>query len=108
MKEAVIAVKNKEMVLLKSSKAFQVPRSTLKDYIKKPEDELQKLLDVPLGRRPILSPDIEDQLVAYCLKMDKPYYGLTTKDVKRMAFQLAIRNNIRHPFSEKTKSACRK
>ena len=108
MIEAVIAVKNKEMGLLKASKIFQVPRSTLKDYVKKPEDELQKLLDVPLGRRPVLPPDVEDQLVEYCLQMDKTYYGLTTKDVKRMAFQLAIRNNLRHPFSENTKSAGRK
>lgn len=108
MKEAVTAVKKKEMGLLKASKAFNVPRSTLKDYVKKHEDELQTLLDVPLGRRPVLSLDVEKQLVEYCLEMDKIHFGLATKDLKRMAFQLAIRNNLPHPFSGKTKSAGRK
>lgn len=108
MKEAVITVQNKEMGLLKASKAFQVPRSTLKDYVKKPAEELQKLLDVPLGRKPILPPQLEYELVEYCLLMDKSYYGLTARCVKQMAFQLAIRNNIRHPFSNEKKSAGRK
>lgn len=76
--------------------------------MKKPEDELRNLLDVPLGRRPVLSPDVEKHLVEYCLEMDKIHFGLTTKDLKRMTFQIAIRNNLPHPFSGKTKSAGRK
>jgi hypothetical protein len=37
--------------------------------------------------------------------MDARYYGLRRNDVKRMAFQLAIRNSIQHPFSLQRKSA---
>lgn len=108
MKSAVIAVKNKEMGLLKASKTYGVPRSTLKDYVKKPLEDIQKLLDVPLGRKPILPVELEDELVEYCMNMECSYYGLTARDLKRMAFQLAIRNNIANPFSKDKKSAGRK
>jgi hypothetical protein len=33
------------------------------------------------------------------------FFGLTTKDVKRMAFQLAINNGISHPVSGKEKNS---
>lgn len=108
MKQAVLAVKNKEIGLLKASKTFEVPRSTLKDYVKKPIEEIQTLLDVPLGRKPILSPQLEDELLEYCLTMERSYYGLTSNDLRRMAFQLAMRNNIPHPFSNVIKTAGRK
>jgi hypothetical protein len=32
--------------------------------------------------------------------MERNFFGLTTTDVKDMAFFLAIRNNLRHSFSE--------
>ncbi|XP_046677400.1 MFS-type transporter clz9-like [Homalodisca vitripennis] len=35
---------------------------------------------------------MEDEVVEYCLKMERSFYGLTAKNIKRMAFQLAIRN----------------
>lgn len=108
MREAVLAVKRKEMGLLKASKTFNVPRSTIKDYVKKTEEELEKLLEVPLGRKPVLPSEIEDELVEYCLQMEVSFYGLTARDVKRMAFHLAMRNNIPHPFSNEKKSAGRK
>lgn len=103
MREAVLAVKRKEMGLLKASKTFNVPRSTIKDYVKKTEEELEKLLEVPLGRKPVLPSEIEDELVEYCLQMEVSFYGLTARDVKRMAFHLAMRNNIPHPFSNEKK-----
>jgi hypothetical protein len=37
--------------------------------------------------------------------MEKQFFGLTTTDVKRIAFQLAIKNDIPHPFSGKDKKA---
>lgn len=40
--------------------------------------------------------------------MDKRFYGLCLKDIKYMAFQLAIKNNIKHPFSLSEASAGKK
>jgi hypothetical protein len=35
--------------------------------------------------------------------MEKQFFGLTTKDVKRMGFQLATKNGISHHFLAKRK-----
>lgn len=85
-----MSVKKKEIGLLKASKTYEVPRSTLKDYIKKPTKELQKVFDMPLDRKTVLPPEIEDELDEYCLTMEKCYYELTAKDIKRIALQLAL------------------
>jgi hypothetical protein len=61
-----------------------------------------------MGRKPALPAQIENELVNYCLLMERNVFGLTTKDIKRMAFQLAIRNNLRHPFSTQEGKAGKK
>jgi hypothetical protein len=66
---------------------------------------VEDLVQVHLGRRPILPDHIESELVKYCTAVDARYYGLRRNDVKRMAFQLAIQNGIQHPFSLQRKSA---
>jgi hypothetical protein len=39
--------------------------------------------------------------------MDQTYYGLRSQDIKHMAFHLAKRNGLKHPFNQET-SACGK
>lgn len=60
------------------------------------------------GRKPVLSTDLENLLVKYCLQMDERFFGLRVSDVKRMAFELAIRNGLRHPFNAISGSAGKK
>ena len=105
MENAVKAVSNKEMGLLKASKFYSVPRSTLKDYVK---NNGKNTIDARIGRKPILPLELEKDLERYCLEMEDKYYGLTRNDIKRMAYCLAIRNNLQHPFSKQKESAGRK
>ncbi|KAJ4425867.1 hypothetical protein ANN_27493 [Periplaneta americana] len=51
-----------------------------------------------LGRKPILPEKIEKELVEYCLLMESKFYGLTRNDIRRIAYQLAVRNGIRNNF----------
>ncbi|CAH1972182.1 unnamed protein product [Acanthoscelides obtectus] len=106
MKRAVEAVKNKELGTLKASKAFGVPKSTLIDYVisKKPVT----LLAIKLGRKPTLTNELEEALVEYALEMERRYFGLRASDVRRLAFQLAIRNGLKHPFSCRSAAAGKK
>lgn len=32
--------------------------------------------------------------------MEAKFYGFTLKDLRRMAFQLAVQNNVQHPFKQ--------
>lgn len=109
MKSAITAVRNKEMGYKAASKTFSVPRATLKDYIKKGEGKsAEELIGKSIGRKPVFSRELEAELVTYCKDMENHYYGLTLNDLRRMAFQLAIRNNVAHPFSFGKKTAGRK
>lgn len=47
----------------------------------------------------MLPEKLEAELVKYCKKMDHNYFGLRRRDVRTLAWQLAMRNNIDHPFS---------
>jgi len=40
--------------------------------------------------------------------MEQRYYGLRRQDIKRMAFQLAVRNGLKHPFNQENSEAGKK
>lgn len=108
MTKAVEAVRANEMGYKKAAKLFKVPRATLKDYVKNSEKSVETLVSGRMGRKPVLPTELEEELVKYCLQMEKNYYGVTASDLKRMAYQLANRNNIPHPFSLAKKKAGKK
>lgn len=105
MKRAILTVRAKEMGLLRASKHFSVPKSTLKDKVNSAEEDVNKLVSIKLGRKPTLDIELEEALVTYCLEMESRFYGLTAKDVKRMAFQLAEKNGLQHPFRKQDEAA---
>ena len=49
-------------------------------------------------------PEIENNLVEYIQKMEGMFYGLTTQDVRSIAFLLAEKNKLPHYFSNEKKS----
>jgi hypothetical protein len=52
-----------------------------------------------LGRKSVLSREIEDSLSNYYIEMDARYFGLPAADLRSLAYRLAIRNGLTHPFS---------
>lgn len=101
MKKAVRAVEQGNMGLKRASKSFQVPRTTLQRMVKKVKTNdfpIANIINSKLGREPVLGYAIEEELVEYILKMESQFYGLTRKDLCRMAYTLAIKNKIKNPF----------
>jgi hypothetical protein len=101
MCRAVRFVRSGEMGYLRASKYFLVPRGTLERYVKDISRSPEELVNVRLGRRAVLPSELENKLVEYCMTMDQRYYGLRHQNIKRMAFHLAIRNGLKHPFTKK-------
>lgn len=101
MINAIIAVREKTMGLKKAVKVFSVPKTTLQRFVHQTEYSAEEIVEKKLGRKPVLPTNLEEQLVQYLLLMESKYYGLTRRDVKVMAFQLAVRNNVKHPFGAK-------
>ncbi|XP_046382337.1 tigger transposable element-derived protein 6-like [Ischnura elegans] len=52
------------------------------------------------GRPTVLGKDREKELVEYCLAMEASFFGLTRNDLRRMAVQVAGKNNLEHPFKD--------
>jgi hypothetical protein len=84
---------------LRALKYFSVPRADSGEVPKSPSP--QELVNVHLGRKTVLPSELENKLVEYCIIMDQSYYGLRCQDIKPMAFQLTIRNALKHPFNKK-------
>lgn len=94
LEKAVDAVKNSELSIREASSVYGIPKSTL-------ERHKNKNIMSPgcLGRfRPVLNADYEKELVEYCLEMQNRLFGLTVRDLRSMAFQLAERNRLDHGF----------
>ena len=68
----------------------------------------KELVNVHLGRKTVLPSELENKLIEYCIIMDQSYDGLRRQDIKRMAFQLAIRDGLKHPFNQENSEAWKK
>lgn len=111
MKTAVNAVLNKEMGYLKAAKCFGVPQTTLEDYVRKCKNsdlDINKIVHQAIGRRPVLTQEIEDELARYCQVMDERFYGLRSSDIRSIAFQLALRNRLPNTFNKNMGTAGKK
>lgn len=105
MMRAVKAVRNREMGYKNAAKYLEVPKGTLERYVKNFEKTTESLVNVRMGRKPTLPQHLEDLLVKYCVEMDSRFYGLRRRDIKKMVFQLAIKNGLNHPFSYRQQCA---
>jgi hypothetical protein len=110
MNEAVLAVIRKEMGYFKDSKYFGVPQTTLERYIKQRRLSSSEK-DYPttkLGRKPVFPPNLEADLVQHCLLMEERFFGVKRADLRRLAYRLAVANNIPNSFNVKNESAGKK
>nr|CAD7576217.1 unnamed protein product [Timema californicum] len=97
MTEAVTAVRENKMGYLRAPRMYGVPKGTIERYAKDSRS-IGELLNVKLGKKPVLPQVLEEKLVQYCVQMDERFFGLRRSDIKRLAFQLAIQNGLSHPF----------
>lgn len=107
MIQAVNAVRNKQMGYLQASKVFGIPKGTVERYAnsnKTPEE----LVEVSVGRKPVFSSNLEDELIQYALAMEELFFGLRARDIKRLVFQLALRNNLPPHLKRARESAGKK
>jgi hypothetical protein len=105
---AVRVVRTGDRGYLRASKYFSVRRGTLERYVKDKSRSLEELVNVHLGRRTVPTSELENKHLEYCMNMDQSYYGLRLQDIKRMVFQLAIRNILKHPFNQEKSGVGRK
>lgn len=99
MLKAIEAVQN-GMAWKTASKNFSVPRATLKRRVLNKNKDAVSNKKILGAKRSVFSPAQEKELVDHILKMEKTFFGLTTKDIRYVAFSLAEKNKINHPFNK--------
>ena len=52
------------------------------------------------GRCSNLTPEVEKELVEHVLKLESSMFGINTKDLRRLAFEIAEKNKIPHQFNK--------
>ncbi|KAI4469504.1 helix-turn-helix psq domain [Holotrichia oblita] len=101
MKQALEAIKNKEMGWLKASKTFGVPATTLRRRAKSDTGCKKKL-----GRYAVTFPEeLEEALCRRVLELESRLFGVTAKELCMMAFQLAEKLKISHRFNREKGAA---
>ncbi|XP_041351386.1 flocculation protein FLO11-like [Gigantopelta aegis] len=103
LKSALNALKDQP--LKQVSRQYGIPARTLRRH----RDLKVKYSGVVvLGpKQPVLSHDVERLLIQHITHMERSLYGLSTVDVRRLAFELAERLGIKHNFKSESKMAGR-
>jgi len=108
MKAAIKAIRNREMGSYKASRFFKVPQTTLERYVKDQQKNSSETVKTKLGRKQVLRCEAENDVAEHCLLMERKFFGLTMADVMRLAYQLAVRNEIKNKFFKRNERAGRK
>ena len=102
LQQALQSVKD-GVPLIKVSRQTGIPARTLRRHR---DGKVNKPGEVSLGRHDsVFSAEVEAQLVDHIMLMERALFGLTTTDVRKLAFEMAERMKIRHPFNKHSKLA---
>ncbi|XP_071056456.1 uncharacterized protein [Onthophagus taurus] len=103
MNNAVEAVITGQSGYLKASNQFHVPQSTLERYVKKRKENPDYKIDKMAGKfKNIFTAEQELEIVNYLKSMEARLFGLTIKELRHLAYQLAVRNGIGNKFPNGT------
>lgn len=104
MQRTVEAVVSGEMGYHRASISFAVPQTTLERHVKRQRHNAGYSVSKVLGsKRPVFTPQQEEELVGYLKEMEAKLFGLTITECRKLAFQLAEQNGIQHPFNKNDK-----
>jgi hypothetical protein len=102
MSEALQAIRN-QLAIKAVSRNFGIPAKTLRRHR---DGKVQTPGEVKLGRTlTVFTAQQEYELVQHIKEMEKALFGLTKNNVRALAYELAVRLQINHPFCESKKMA---
>lgn len=103
MTGAILAVKRDRMPFATAAKQFNEPRNTLKRRVL---DKNQDATDDKkiLGKyRKVFTDEQELELCDHIIEMERRFYGISQNDLRHMAYNLDVKNNVLHTFSDEKK-----
>lgn len=105
MVRAIDAVRKKEMGWVRASKTFNVPATTLRRRVEN-KNKVATNTKKHLGRHQnVLNEEAEKAIVANILELESRFFGLTSNDVCVLAYKVAEKMKLCHPFNRQKKMA---
>lgn len=105
MQAAIRSVRTNELSQNAAARCYNVPVATLNRRIKSGKGEVDGSKK-KLGRfTTVFTPQQESELSKHILELEKKFFGITTYDLRSLAYQYAHQNGIEHTFNGETKLA---
>lgn len=101
MRQAIEAVRNNRMGWLRASRVYNVPFSTLRRRAVKNCCSKGYLG----GKLPTFNSELEVEILEHVKNLEVRFFGLSTMELRTLAFQVAEARGLRHPFSAEKKAA---
>uniref|UniRef100_UPI0035902D71 uncharacterized protein n=1 Tax=Myxine glutinosa TaxID=7769 RepID=UPI0035902D71 len=100
---AALTAVSEGLPLIRASKDFGVPARTLRRHR---DQQVAAPGVLNFGRyKNALPPEIDAQLKAHVTEMQRRLYGLRMRDMQRLAFDVAEKAQISHPFNRESRMA---
>ena len=104
LNSALRAIKN-GMSQRQASRSFGIPKTTLLDYMKRSNQTGTIPSKKQMGGAPVFTPDQEKEIKEYVLLLSKLFYGITKTELRKLAYDFAIANNIPNCFDKQKQLA---
>lgn len=98
--EAALEAVRSGMKIRKAADRFQIHESTIRKYLKK-----GNAIEPTLGRKPVFSKAQEKDISDHLLCLAKSFYGISKLELRKIIYEYAEKNKIKHPFCKLTKMA---
>ncbi|KAI9555000.1 hypothetical protein GHT06_020291 [Daphnia sinensis] len=100
IERAIDVVLTEERGITEVGELFQIPRRSLARYVDKKKNELSSKQKYGYAKiRQVFTDEEETILVKFLHRAADIYFGLSPLDVRKLAFQLATKMNIKTPLS---------
>ncbi|CAH2104619.1 unnamed protein product [Euphydryas editha] len=103
LKIAVREIQDKKISFRQAAEKYNIPRATLFDQVKKYGAD--DITDPKRGTKPVFNESQEQELVQHILKACRNYYGITIPTLRKIAYDFANANNLKHRFDKESKMA---
>ncbi|XP_050298563.1 uncharacterized protein LOC126737631 [Anthonomus grandis grandis] len=107
LSSAISAFRNGSYGHNECARLFKVPKVTLKRHLeennKRANNSIKKM-----GRFSVFNEEVEAELARHILIFEERMFGMGIRDVRKLAFELATRNNLKHNFNTDKRMAGKK
>ena len=102
MSQAIAAVKIHKLPLKRVASMYDISATTLRRHV---GEKVNHPGSLHFGRPPTLSREVEEGLARHITRMESSGFGLSPNDVREVAYDYCVTQNIPHQFDAVSKMA---